>query len=601
MHTMSSYLVSQAPMLGMLSPNSLLILVVAASPFIATLLGWIAVAQIRRSGGKMYGLGLAVFDGLLFPLLLLDAVLFVVYAAIIRALRGLPLELSDAAGIALVIGLGVFALALIAWLDFWIVRAVWRAVNKGLAPAVPSLGKTDAAPFPLDSARGRQALETPAAQVDPLLWSPGQSQLVRDICAHMTEAEKRDATRRGMLFGLWSAGTFFIPFFLIMFSSLPGLMSWIYGGAALVIGLAFYPLLLKMQKEFLASTAWARQQHIRPEQIRRFGRRRAVADEAGPRTGGWWRVPVSVLWQLAAALPLLFFSMFIVPKFGELAHNAGVTLPSLSAWVVRVSDFVNWHNSIELALLLATILISWALWRSGGARRLRRWTASVAAVLVTLFVVAVAAVLVPILCVAPQLLAARPAPSAISYTVFEVAPQLADQIVPPAQRQNEFSDTWQLANISPATLRALLAGRVTNGAVFFQRHLELRDAGARTPTYVNAQKKPQEVVVGWPLKVDSWVHTGPAYQVSGTGWCGLRRSGEQLEARIEQTLTCRVGGRPPVEVHLSHTGPASETQPWIFFVPYARLDNTPGCFAIALEPARGTRAAPEEPAHPPAP
>ena len=39
-----------------------------AAPFGTTILGWVAVANIRRSAGKTYGLGLAVFDGLLYPL-----------------------------------------------------------------------------------------------------------------------------------------------------------------------------------------------------------------------------------------------------------------------------------------------------------------------------------------------------------------------------------------------------------------------------------------------------------------------------------------------------------------------------------------------------
>ena len=40
-----------------------------------TILGWVAVAQIRRSEGRRYGLWLAVFDGLLFPLLVLDGMM----------------------------------------------------------------------------------------------------------------------------------------------------------------------------------------------------------------------------------------------------------------------------------------------------------------------------------------------------------------------------------------------------------------------------------------------------------------------------------------------------------------------------------------------
>ena len=63
-----------------------------SAPFGTTILGWIAVAQIRRGAGKLYGLGLAVFDGLLFPLLLLDAVIGMVVLFVIRllAMHGSP-------------------------------------------------------------------------------------------------------------------------------------------------------------------------------------------------------------------------------------------------------------------------------------------------------------------------------------------------------------------------------------------------------------------------------------------------------------------------------------------------------------------------------
>ena len=44
-----------------------------ACPIVTTVLGWLAVKQIRRSEGRLRGRWLAVFDGLLFPLLCLDA------------------------------------------------------------------------------------------------------------------------------------------------------------------------------------------------------------------------------------------------------------------------------------------------------------------------------------------------------------------------------------------------------------------------------------------------------------------------------------------------------------------------------------------------
>jgi hypothetical protein len=56
------------------------------APFGTTILGWAAVGEIRRSNGRIHGMWLAVADGLLFPLLLLDgAIAFLCYLATIAA------------------------------------------------------------------------------------------------------------------------------------------------------------------------------------------------------------------------------------------------------------------------------------------------------------------------------------------------------------------------------------------------------------------------------------------------------------------------------------------------------------------------------------
>ena len=46
---------------------------VLIAPLVTTILGWVAVIQIRRSDGRIGGLKLALFDGLVFPLLMLDS------------------------------------------------------------------------------------------------------------------------------------------------------------------------------------------------------------------------------------------------------------------------------------------------------------------------------------------------------------------------------------------------------------------------------------------------------------------------------------------------------------------------------------------------
>ncbi len=113
--------------------------------------------------------------------------------------------------------------------------------------------------------------------------------MTREICAHMTEAEKREATKRALLFGLWNAMTFFGPVFCVAFMSLPGPMRWMYGAAILVIGLSFYPRWLRMHREFLASTSWARAKGITPEQLKGHfptGRAKvARVMEPGPKKG----------------------------------------------------------------------------------------------------------------------------------------------------------------------------------------------------------------------------------------------------------------------------------------------------------------------------
>jgi hypothetical protein len=102
-----------------------------SAPFGTTILGWIAVTQIRHSAGKLYGMWLAVCAGLLFPLLALDAVMVFVYALVVSALR--LLSFSPAMGLVVKIAavvLGLLFLALTVCLDIFIIRRVWRAVNR---------------------------------------------------------------------------------------------------------------------------------------------------------------------------------------------------------------------------------------------------------------------------------------------------------------------------------------------------------------------------------------------------------------------------------------------------------------------------------------
>jgi len=117
------------------------------APFGTTILGWIAATQIRRAPGKLYGLGLVVFDALFFPLLALDGLIAGLWCVLLKlVIMGLQhthyepsVDTRDFDHLCWI----VFALLTIAtsgWIDWLIVRRVWRAVNKPLKGSLVATG-----------------------------------------------------------------------------------------------------------------------------------------------------------------------------------------------------------------------------------------------------------------------------------------------------------------------------------------------------------------------------------------------------------------------------------------------------------------------------
>ena len=97
------------------------------APLATTILGWAAVRQVRRSAGRLGGLGLAMFDALLFPLLLLNALIFAVFSLALRFVRAAAWS-SDIPQTSLMVFLALAVAS--ALLDFLIARWMWRRVNQ---------------------------------------------------------------------------------------------------------------------------------------------------------------------------------------------------------------------------------------------------------------------------------------------------------------------------------------------------------------------------------------------------------------------------------------------------------------------------------------
>jgi hypothetical protein len=92
-------------------------------PMAVTVCGAVSLLQIRSSAGRLFGLPAAVFAAMLFPLLLLNAVV------------GFSLMLTGEYGLLLVSGLAVVVG------NVWLIWRVWRLLASGLRFPEPSAGQ----------------------------------------------------------------------------------------------------------------------------------------------------------------------------------------------------------------------------------------------------------------------------------------------------------------------------------------------------------------------------------------------------------------------------------------------------------------------------
>jgi len=116
-----------------LRSNWVLGLFTFTAPFGVTICGWVAIFEIRRSAGRIYGLGLAMFDALLFPMLVVAGIIFFGWFVGFKLFAMSPVMpewLKNRGGDHLLTAIWVgLSIVTCAPLIFLICRKVWRAVK----------------------------------------------------------------------------------------------------------------------------------------------------------------------------------------------------------------------------------------------------------------------------------------------------------------------------------------------------------------------------------------------------------------------------------------------------------------------------------------
>jgi serine/threonine protein kinase len=123
-------------------PSNVLAAFLVLCLLISTILGWVAMSQIRRPVGKIHGMWLAVFNGLLFPLLALDGLITFLASNIIDTFSDidivfvrLGLQPASDERIYWLVGIATAFICVVS--NTMIVWGVWRAVNKGRSGCSP--------------------------------------------------------------------------------------------------------------------------------------------------------------------------------------------------------------------------------------------------------------------------------------------------------------------------------------------------------------------------------------------------------------------------------------------------------------------------------
>ena len=111
---------------------------------------------------------------------------------------------------------------------------------------------------------------------DSNTWSPFQSGQVKEICKHMSKAERRAAVKRGAIGGLligFVPGLTALILGIVVFQSplvAVTACALMFPIIALVLYKKWLPSVVRSQQNFLVSTEWAKSQDLQAEDIQLY-------------------------------------------------------------------------------------------------------------------------------------------------------------------------------------------------------------------------------------------------------------------------------------------------------------------------------------------
>jgi len=153
--------------------------------------------------------------------------------------------------------LGLALIGVLAVLAAWVMSKLIRAI--GSASASASSGSSRRVEAHSEVAKPRQ---------DWWTWSPLQSQEVREICSHLTRAERNHLSLLAFLSAVWIVGTYSgMPAFI---RSNSGSGKWIVASVWAILAVVTIPMLQRLMRHFLCSTTWAKERGFAPGQLRLF-------------------------------------------------------------------------------------------------------------------------------------------------------------------------------------------------------------------------------------------------------------------------------------------------------------------------------------------